>query len=89
MLTCSIPVMYSIRVENSVDPDQMADFDAHCFNKDKSGFSRARVNIVTFPLFINRLSIQILTNLVEWPFILENRKNKNNKMQSFYNEISN
>ena len=84
MLTCIIPVisMHSIRVENSVDPDQMAYFDVHClfFIKNKKihlgpGFSRANVKIVTFPLFINRLSKQILTTLFEWSFIVENCKN--------------
>ena len=60
----------------------MVDFDVHClfFIKNKRinlgpGFSRANVNIVTFPLFINRLSVQILTTLFEWPFKVEIRKN--------------
>ena len=37
--------VFSIRIENNVDPDQMASLDLQCFQKGYSGFSRTQVNI--------------------------------------------
>ena len=60
LLTCSIPVVsiiiFSISLDNAVDPDQMASSEASqsgstVFTKrDKSSFSRTRVNVL-FPTF--------------------------------------